>query len=157
MVKLVNVTRDNWEEALNLQVSEDQIGFVPSVAVSLAKVYIKPDGEDVEYIPFAIYDAEQVVGFVMHAYEEKTTDSYWINGFLIDQNYQGHGYGKSALMEMIDWIIQQHPQCELIRLTVYPENERARQLYEKVGFQRTDLKFGEEEVFQFVVKRGNGE
>ena len=55
-IQLKIITRDNWEEALKLQVSKKQTTFVPSVAVSLAKVYIKPDGENVEYIPFAIYD-----------------------------------------------------------------------------------------------------
>ncbi|MEH7814908.1 GNAT family N-acetyltransferase, partial [Bacillus toyonensis] len=53
-VQLKVVTRENWEEALQLQVKEDQRKFVPAVAVSLAKVYIKPDGDNVEYIPFAI-------------------------------------------------------------------------------------------------------
>ncbi len=66
-VQLKVVTRDNWEDALKLQVKEDQRKFVPAVAVSLAKVYIKPDGDNVEYIPFAIYDGDLMVGFVMHA------------------------------------------------------------------------------------------
>lgn len=154
MVNLVFVTRENWEEALELQVAEEQRGFVPPVAVSLAKVYIKPDGENVEYIPFAIYDSTQMVGFVMHAYEEKTTDSYWINGFLIDQKYQRKGYGKAALQEMIQWIKERHPRCETIRLTVYPENERAKELYINLGFQKTKLRFGEEEVYQLLVNRG---
>ena len=45
-VQLKVVTRDNWEDALKLQVKEDQRKFVPAVAVSLAKVYIKPDGDN---------------------------------------------------------------------------------------------------------------
>lgn len=74
------VTRDNWEEALALKISDHQRDFVPTVAVSLAKVFIKPDGENVEYLPFAIYDKDQMVGFIMHAYEETTKNMYWING-----------------------------------------------------------------------------
>ncbi len=154
MVKLVIVTRDNWEEALQLQVAAEQQGYVPSVAVSLAKVYIKPDGEHVEYIPFAIYDSTHMVGFIMHAYEEKTTDDYWINGFLIDQKYQGKGYGKKALQEMVHWIKKRHPRCEAIRLTVYPENERAKKLYMDVGFQKMDWRLGEEDVYQLPVDGG---
>lgn len=154
MVKLVIITRDNWEEAMNLTMADEQKGFVPTVAVSLAKVYIKPDGENVEYIPFAIYDQHQMVGFIMHAYEEKTPDSYWINGFLIDRKFQGSGYGKAALLEMIQWIKERHPRCEFIRLTVFPDNERAKKLYVSVGFQPTDLKFGEEVVYQLPVMRG---
>jgi diamine N-acetyltransferase len=85
MVKLRIVTRENWERALLLKVNNNQKKFAPEVALSLAKVYIKPDGDQVEYIPFAIYDGEQMVGFIMHAFEENTSDMYWINGFLIDK------------------------------------------------------------------------
>ncbi|CCW09407.1 spermine/spermidine acetyltransferase [Bacillus sp. GeD10] len=36
-VQLKVVTRENWEAALKLQVKGNQLNFVPSVAVSLAK------------------------------------------------------------------------------------------------------------------------
>jgi len=100
-ITLTPVTRDNWQEALELQVSQEQSGFAPTVAISLAKVHIKPDGDNVEYLPFAIYHEETMVGFMMHAFAEKTTDMYWINGFLIDARYQGKGYGMAALQLMI--------------------------------------------------------
>ncbi|WP_088040743.1 GNAT family N-acetyltransferase [Bacillus sp. EAC] len=147
------VTRENWEEAMDLQVNESQKNFVPSVSVSLAKVYIKPDGENVEYLPFAIYDDQKMVGFMMHAYEENTTYSYWINGFIIDQKYQGNGYGKSALKEMINWITSQFSQCEEIRLTVNKENKYASNIYQKLGFQPTGDVYGDEEVYMYPVKR----
>ena len=103
-IQLKVVTRENWEEALKLQVKENQLKFVPSVAVSLAKVYIKPDGDNVEYIPFAIYHGDLMVGFVMHAVVRETSDMYWINGFIIDRSQQGNGYGKAALQESINII-----------------------------------------------------
>ena len=84
--------RDNWEDALKLQVKEDQ-RICPRCSSLLAKVYIKPDGDNVEYIPFAIYDGDLMVGFVMHAVVIETSDMYWINGFIIDQSRQGNGYG----------------------------------------------------------------
>ncbi len=150
-VQLKAVTRDNWEEALQLRVSKEQDNFVPSVAVSLAKVYIKPDGENVNYIPFAIYDNTKMVGFIMHAYEEETSDMYWINGFLIDEKYQGQGYGRAALTEMVKWIVQRFPQCKEIRLTVYKENQHAQNLYKCFGFLPTGIVYGEEDVWSFPV------
>ena len=66
-ISLSPVTRDNWLEVLELKVKPEQAGFVPSVAISLAKVHIKPDGDSVEYLPFAIYHEETMVGFMMHA------------------------------------------------------------------------------------------
>jgi len=151
-IQLKNVTRENWEEALALKVNEKQNKFVPSVAVSLAKVYIKPDGDNVEYIPFAIYDDEKMVGFIMHAYVENTTNMYWINGFIIDEKYQGKGYGRAALAEMVQWIKNRFPNCKEIRLTVYRENQVACGLYKSFDFQPTGDVYGEEDVWFFSVE-----
>lgn len=37
-ISLKPITRDNWEEALNLNVKEEQREFVPLTAVSLLKL-----------------------------------------------------------------------------------------------------------------------
>jgi diamine N-acetyltransferase len=153
MVELKKVTRENWEEALQLQVREDQSKFAPTVAVSLAKVYIKPDGPNVEYLPFAIYDGKKLVGFIMHAYEENTSDMYWINGFIIDAKYQGKGYGRSSMTEMIAWIRKTFRQCNEIRLTVFQDNNLAKKLYESLGFVKTSQMFGEEEVWRLPFEK----
>ncbi|TLS52543.1 GNAT family N-acetyltransferase [Paenibacillus antri] len=150
-IQLIPVDRNNWETALALRVAEDQQKFVPSVAVSLAKVYVKPDGEDVEYIPFAIYSNEKMVGFIMHAYEENTENMYWINGFLIDEGEQGRGFGGSALSLMVSWIRNKFTQCKEIRLTVHRENSRARSFYLQRGFESTGAWFGEEEILKLNV------
>jgi diamine N-acetyltransferase len=151
-VQLQPITRKNWEEALALQVKEVQRNFTPSVAVSLAKIAIKPDGDDVTYLPFGIYENEQMVGFIMHAYEPATSNMYWINGFLIDEKHQGKGYGKAALLEMVRWITERFKECREIRLTVHKDNTAARNLYERFGFRPTGEFFGEyEEVMAFSV------
>ncbi|MFD4707812.1 GNAT family N-acetyltransferase [Gottfriedia sp. NPDC058432] len=152
-IHLKIVTRENWEEAIKLEVDKEQLHFVPSVAVSIAKVYIKPDGENVEYIPFAIYDDQTMVGFIMHAFEEHTTNSYWINGFLIDKRFQGQGYGKLAFAEMIKWITNKFQQCNEIRLTVHKDNKLAMNLYKQSEFNSTGNYFGEEEVWYYIVRR----
>ncbi|MDZ5610463.1 GNAT family N-acetyltransferase [Bacillus pseudomycoides] len=150
-IQLKIVTRENWEEALELQVSKKQNQFVPSVSVSLAKVYIKPDGDNVEYIPFAIYDNDVMVGFIMHAFEPNTSDMYWINGFMIDENYQRKGYGKAALSEMIRWITNRFSQCKEIRLTVHKENIPAKMLYESHGFVDIGHVYDGEQVYRLFV------
>lgn len=152
-IRLREVTRANWEEALEIKGTLQQVTFAPSVAVSLAKVHIKPDGEEVTYIPFAIYDREQMVGFIMHAFEEQTIDSYWINGFIIDEKFQGKGYGKAAFAEMMRWIQQRHPQCVEVRLTVAKDNQHAKRLYERFGFVDTDVVYGNEQVYKFLINQ----
>ncbi|MDF2679406.1 MAG: family acetyltransferase [Brevibacillus sp.] len=150
-ILLKPVTRENWLEALALQVKEEQKDFVPTVAVSLAKVYIKPDGDGVEYLPFAIYHEDKMVGFMMHAFVEQTSDMYWINGFLIDASQQEKGYGKAALRQMIDYITGRFSQCQEVRLTVYPHNHSALQLYRHVGFIETGEMYDGELVMRFPV------
>lgn len=150
-IQLKPVTRENWLEALALQVKEEQKDFVPTVAVSLAKVYIKPDGDGVEYLPFAIYHEDKMVGFIMHAFVEQTSDMYWINGFLIDAGQQANGYGKAALRQMIDYITNRFSQCKEVRLTVYPHNYSALQLYRRLGFVETGEQYDGELVMRFPV------
>ncbi|CAM3946509.1 GCN5 family acetyltransferase [Bacillus luti] len=150
-IHLKVVTRENWEDALNLQVKKEQRNFVPSVAVSLAKVYIKPDGDNVEYIPFAIYDGDLMVGFIMHAVVKETSNMYWINGFIIDQTRQGNGYGKAALQESIDLIKNTFKACKEIRLTVHKDNISAKKLYEYYGFQTLGYDYDGEEVYRLFV------
>ncbi|KMP36664.1 GNAT family N-acetyltransferase [Bacillus albus] len=150
-IQLKIVTRANWEDALKLQVKEEQRKFVPTVAVSLAKVYIKPDGDNVEYIPFAIYDGELMVGFVMHAFIKETTDMYWINGFIIDQKQQGNAYGKEALQESIYLIKNTCKACREIRLTVHKDNLSAKKLYERYGFQPLGHDYDGEQVYRLFV------
>ncbi|MBK5360805.1 GNAT family N-acetyltransferase [Bacillus sp. TH44] len=150
-VQLKIVTRENWEDALKLRVKENQIHLVPAVAVSLAKVYIKPDGENVEYIPFAIYDGDLIVGFIMHAFVRESTDMYWINGFIIDEKEQGKGYGKAALQEIINLIKKNFKECEEIRLTVHKDNISAKKLYECYDFKPLGNVYDGEEVYRLLL------
>lgn len=87
----------------------------------------------------------------MHAYDENTTNMYWINGFIIDRLEQGKGYGKAAFIEMIKWIKEKFSQCDEIRLTVHKDNKLARKLYNGMGFDSTESYFGDEEVLRLLV------
>lgn len=114
-------------------------------------MYIKPDGDNVEYIPFAIYDGDLMVGFIMHAVVRETTDMYWINGFIIDQKQQGNGYGKAALQGSIYLIKNTFKACKEIRLTVHKDNISAKKLYERYGFQPLGHEYDGEQVYRLFV------
>ncbi|MCY9582417.1 hypothetical protein [Paenibacillus alvei] len=49
LIKLIPTTRENWKDALDLKVHVHQNHFVPTVAVSLAKVHVRPDGDEYKY------------------------------------------------------------------------------------------------------------
>ncbi|OPA73676.1 GNAT family N-acetyltransferase [Paenibacillus selenitireducens] len=150
LIRLIPTTRENWKDALDLQVQVQQNHFVPSVAVSLAKVHIRPDGDEYRYLPFCIYAENSLVGFVMITVDETTTCSYWLNGFMIDANYQGKGYGKATINSVIRYIKVEFPHSECLNLTVCANNLAARELYEKFGFSETGEVYDDEIVYRFV-------
>ncbi|WP_314585797.1 GNAT family N-acetyltransferase [Paenibacillus terrigena] len=151
-VRFVPTTRDNWREAMQLQVHEEQSPYVASVVVSLAKVHIRPDGDQYDYAPFNIYNAEdRLIGFIMTAVDDTTTWSYWLTGFIIDTMEQGKGYGKAALQAAIDHIRTQFPQSQRVNLTAHADNTRARRLYEKFGFTATGEVYDGEVVYRYEL------
>lgn len=153
VIKLIPTTRENWKEALALNVQSHQTHYVPPVAVSLAKVHVRPDGDEYEYLPFCLYNPEnRLVGFVMITVDQTTTWSYWMNGFLIDRDYQGKGYGKAAIDSVIRYIRGNYHHSKCLNLTVCSDNKTARRLYEKVGFFETGEVYDNEIVYRYAFK-----
>ncbi|BFH68359.1 MAG: GNAT family N-acetyltransferase [Paenibacillus dendritiformis] len=138
------VTRDNWEQAIQIKIHEEQEPFVPTIYEALTYAYIKPWDEELD--PFLICEEEAAIGFFYMSYTPNSADNYWIGGFQIDKSYQGKGYGKLALRAIIDFIRETHPLCRLISLTVELENKPAQRLYERIGFVNQQEKNQDGEV-----------
>ena len=146
LITLREISRENWREALQLSVRPDQQRFVadyqPIVLIGLAKAYVSPLG--LMWLPYAIYDGHEMIGFVELAIDADSTDDYWMYHFFIDQRHQGKGLGKKALSTIIEHIERDYPACRSINLTIHPENHPAQQLYKAAGFMPTrDEAFGE--------------
>ncbi len=148
------VTQANWRAALDLAVFPEQQRFiaeyVPIAAIALTKAYIRPGG--LVWIPYALYADRVMMGFTELAYEPGSLDNYWIFHFFIDYRYQGQGYGKQAIRLWLQFIRDNHPQCQAIQLTIHPENDRAKSLYTGVGFQPTGATFSDEPIYRFTLK-----
>ena len=124
------LTPANWEECINLRVGDDQQNFVAPNLYSIAEARIYP-----ECVVLAIYAGETMVGFLMYALS-KEDGRYWLIRFMIDQHYQGRGYGKAALRQLVDEM-RRLPGCERIYLSYVPENTGAEALYTSFGFRPT--------------------
>lgn len=133
MIQLKAITKENLEEVLALQVAESQRSYVSSVAHSLAQAYVYSKTA----FPFAIYADETLVGFIMFGYYEARRQ-YTLWKFLFDQRYQGHGYGRAALMQGIAWMKATIGAKELYT-GVSLGNAVAKQLYRSIGFVETGL------------------
>ena len=59
--------------------------------------------------------------------------------FLIDNRYQGKGYGKAALKLLITRLFCEY-QCNTIYLSLYQQNKHAYHLYTSFGFQENGEK-----------------
>ena len=127
--------RDNWEEALKLKVKQEQTEFAPTIVESLATAYIKPWDE--AFDPYLIYDDDIMIGAFYLSYTPNSKDNYWLGGFLIDEKYQKKGYGKAAFLKVIQFMKENHTNCQEVNLTVEKDNSIAQKLYKSCGFDDT--------------------
>ncbi|HLX58845.1 MAG TPA: GNAT family protein [Ktedonobacteraceae bacterium] len=153
-ITMREVTRENWQEALDLAVHPEQQHFVadyvPIAAIALAKAYIRPGG--LTWLPYAFYADNTMVGFTELAYEPGSKENYWFFHFFIDSHYQEQGYGKQALQLLLQFIKEQFAECRTIQITVHPDNERAIRLYTAAGFQPTGKELWGELVYKLPLK-----
>jgi diamine N-acetyltransferase len=133
------VTKDNWLTLARLKVREDQAHFVAPNIYSIAEAQFGEDSElgHWDSYPFGIYDDETPVGFLMY---EFNFDSPKMQGFvvrlMVDEKFQGKGYGKFGVEKMIE-IFRAEERVKVAGVSYEPENDAARKLYAKYGFEET--------------------
>lgn len=115
--------------------------FVASNAFSIAQSKVQK-GWTVK----AIYNDDLIIGFTMYGYCYEY-DFYEICRFMIDHKYQGKGYGKLALIKIIEEM-KKHEDCKEIYISFDPKNNIARSLYESLGFKDTGRTLEEELLFE---------
>ena len=148
-ITLREITPENFKECIDLKVADDQISFVASNLMSIAQSKIYPSRN-----PMAVYDGEQMVGFAMFGFDPDD-DRFYLGRLMIDERFQGRGYGKAAVLAVIE-ALRENPNCREIYLSFVPENTTAERLYEKIGFERTgELNYGEIVMRYDLEKNGN--
>ena len=115
--------------------------FVASNAFSIAQSKIQK-GWTVK----AIYDEDLMIGFTMYGYCYEY-GFYEICRFMIDYKYQGKGYGRRALVKIIEEM-KENEECKDIYISFDPNNNIARSLYESLGFKDTGKVLEEELLFK---------
>ncbi|HWL24080.1 MAG TPA: GNAT family N-acetyltransferase [Ureibacillus sp.] len=143
------ITKENIRECVKLEVAEDQKQFVARNIASIAWAYV-----DENFTPYAICKGEEVIGLVAVEYvkENEDYDRHWVPRFMIGEQFQGKGYGKRAMQEVIE-MISKKEDCQRIRLSVVPENEAAINFYKLLGFVLTDEFLEDEMVMDYFVQR----
>lgn len=135
-VHLRPVQASNWADCIALELNPDQEDWVPSNLYSIAEAQFYPDSRS-----RAIYNQEdQLVGYALYG-RDIYTGKWKIFRMMIDQSFQGQGYGKAALRRIITDIAQL-PNGDQILICYQDSNQVARRLYAKLGFveQKIDPK-----------------
>ncbi|MGG1629757.1 GNAT family N-acetyltransferase [Rossellomorea sp. NRS-1567] len=134
---LKEINADNWEECVTLSVSELQKEFVADNAYSLLQSKFMED----QY-PLAIYHQHSMVGFIMYGIDPET-NRMEMSRLMVDQKYQGRGYGKTATQLLLEKLTHTYGNIELFT-SAEPENVSAIRLYESLGFEKTgEIMWGE--------------
>ena len=152
MIELRKITGDNIDEVIALDVGENQKDFIletTNLRCFADAHMLNADG--IPANPLAIYVDDTMVGFVMYIYD--TTDhesfqnevyygekAYFIWHFMIDQRYQGKGYGKLAFEKMLaDIETMPYGEAQNVALFYHKSNVIAKELYASLGFVESGI------------------
>ncbi len=138
-MKLVEITPENYQAAEAMSVKPEQADFVATVIESLADVFVYKTPE----FRLAVHDGH-VIGYAVIVLRERDgKPCVTILRMMIDQKWQGQGFGRKLLNLTCDWIRERHPAVDCLRISVAPENSVATALYKSVGFVESGMENGE--------------
>lgn len=142
---LEKVTSQNFEEITDLNIFESQYPFVADNMESLAEAYLAITSGEAYAYPFAVYNDETLVGFLMIGYNESVLEgpeapevlknNYSLWRLMIDKRYQKQGFGRETVRLALEFVrTMPHGQAEACVTSYNPENEVAKKLYASFGF-----------------------
>jgi diamine N-acetyltransferase len=134
MITLRDVTEDNFESLMDMELPVHQRDLLHSNAYSIAQAKFYDC-----FVPRAIYRDERPVGFALYNREDAgVPGQYGIYRFMIDYPLQSQGIGRRAMALLLDEIRSQ-PDVACITICYHPTNPRASAFYASFGFVETGV------------------
>lgn len=127
-VTLQAVTPDDVRSVCELRVAASQERFVTSAAVSLAEAYVYPPA----WCRAVYAVADGLVGFVM-LHDTEDEPGYMLWRLLIDERYQGRGYGREAVRQVINYV-ETRPAALELKVGARRGEGSPRPFYQSLGF-----------------------
>lgn len=169
MITIKPVTFDDYRKCLDLKLDTDQEEFLDGVEACLAQAYLETLDGVAKVDTFAIYEGEEVVGFVYGTcYNLKESDEgeweifykdfgdrriYEISAFLIDKTRQRAGVGKAAMKLLLSHIKTTHDDVQSIFIIVLTENAAGLKFFKDFGFVDVGKKvFDDEYILRLCLK-----
>lgn len=128
-IRLVPITKQNWEEAARLEVLPEQIDFIAPNVWSIAETQFYP-----WTTRCAILDDQSMVGFLVYG-RDPDDGQWWLHRFMIDLRFQRRGFGRAALLQLIARL-RAETGCTGVTVGYQPENIAAELLYLAAGFRK---------------------
>ena len=148
MINLKEITSKNLKSIIDLNVKDDQKDYVASNSVSIAQGHYSKSA----WFKGIFYD-DRPVGFVMlDLIEEENKCFLW--RFMIDCKYQGKGFGKIALTQVIDFVRSLNLYT-YIATSYVPAENGAGGFYKNFGFIESEeitKEFGIEDSDEIGMK-----
>ena len=148
MINLKEITSKNLKSIIDLNVKDDQKDYVASNSVSIAQGHYSKSAWFK-----GIFNDDRPVGFVMlDLIEEEYKCFLW--RFMIDHKYQGKGFGKIALTQVIDFVRSLNLYT-YIATSYVPAENGAGGFYKNFGFIESEeitKEFGTEDSDEIGMK-----
>ena len=140
MIRLTEIAEENWLEAASLSVKEEQKAFLAPAAGIIARGYVYRNcGGRV----IVIQNDDVIVGLALVREFTDIPLGYDLQQFMIDERYQGRGYGSAALRLILDEL-RAEAHYDHVEVCVKKADTEAIRLYEKHGF--TDSGYMDEDA-----------
>lgn len=145
MIVFKEVTEDNFHEVIGLKVGEAQAKFVAPNVKSLAECWLYREDDDV--FPYAVYNEhEEMVGFLLLDLDKEKRE-YLIWRMMVDEKFQGRGYGRQIVEHVIE-MAKADDGYDILIADYVVGNEAMKKLLGALGFEETGF---EEDVDEVVM------
>ena len=133
MIRLVDITENNFFAARALAVAPEQRGFLDSAEGILARGYLyRAENARV----WAVEADGEAAGLALVKDMDEAPACYDLQQFMIDARFQGRGFGTRAL-QMILERLRNEGKYDCVEVCVKRQDLAALRLYEKAGFADT--------------------
>ena len=129
-ISLKEITEETLIDFLKLKVAEGQDQFVAPNAVSIAQAHFS----DKAWFR-GIYADDTPVGFIMVSIDKKE-EEYFLWRLMIGKDFQRMGYGKVAVLELIEFLKNEYSAKKLL-VSCVPKDGGPEPFYAKLGFVPT--------------------